>query len=44
MTLGRIAVNSPFVLENLKQLQRSEQTEEETAETAANMTLPSSCR
>mgnify|MGYP004531107583 CR=1 FL=1 len=38
-TLGCIAANSPFVWENLKQLCRSEQTEE-TAENTADMTLP----
>lgn len=35
-TLGQIAANSPFVLENLKQLRRSEQSEEETEKTAAD--------
>lgn len=39
-TLKCISANSPLVLENLRQLRRSEQTEEETAKTAADRTLP----
>ena len=37
--LGRITANNPSATENLKQLRRSKQAEEETAETAADMTL-----
>ena len=37
--LGRIASNNPSAMENLKQLRRSKQAEEETAETVAGMTL-----
>lgn len=38
-TLGRIAANTPLAMENLKQLRQPEQTKEEAAETAAEMTL-----
>lgn len=37
--LGRITSNNPSAMENLKQLRRSKQVEEEAAETAAGMTL-----
>lgn len=38
-TLGGITANNPSALENLKHLSQSQQTGEEAAETAADMTL-----
>lgn len=38
-TLGRIAANSPFVLENLNRLREAKQNENEAAETVAGITL-----
>lgn len=38
-TLGQIAANNPSVLENLKRLGKTGQTEEEAAQTAAETTL-----
>ena len=38
-TLGQIAANNPSVLENLKRLGKSEQTEAEAAQTTAETTL-----
>jgi len=37
--IGRIASNNPSAMENLKQLRRSKQVEEEATETTAGMTL-----
>ena len=37
--LGRITSNNPSAMENLKQLRRSKQAEEETTENTADMTL-----
>lgn len=37
--LGRITANNPAAMENLKQLRRSKQAEEEATENAAGMTL-----
>ena len=42
-TLGQIAVNSPFVLENLKQLRRSELTEETPEAECPAVLAVSSC-